>query len=324
MKKNETKGMGYLLTAGMLWGLAGIFVNQLTALGAGSDFISFCRVAPAFLILLVVASCKYGRKLFQVSARTLVFCALTGIFCQAVYNMCYTRAIELVGMSTGAILLYLAPVMTALTSAVIFQEKLTRWKALALLINIAGCVLTVTGGGFSGSGNLPVLGILFGVGAAAAYSLAPIFGRFAVSDTEPLISTTWTFCFATVFLMVVTRPVNDVASVSGIYFLTILGYAFVPTSLAYLIYYFGLSRITESSRVPVLTSTEPVVATLIGVLVYHDSFGVMNLIGMLLVLSSILLMNPEAFSSFLNRRTAELTEQAKKKAEPVVVRTIRE
>ena len=69
-------------------------------------------------------------------------------------------------------------------------------------------------------------------------------------------------------------------------------FALIPTSLAYVLYYQGLQLIVESSKVPVIASVETVVATLIGIVIYRERLGIFSIIGVLLVLVSILLMNP--------------------------------
>ena len=88
-----------------------------------------------------------------------MFCALTGLVTQALFNICYNTAIATIGMSVSAVLLYVAPVVTAVSAALIFSEKITRKKAIALLVNVLGCVLTVTGGSLN-AGNLVLSGVL--------------------------------------------------------------------------------------------------------------------------------------------------------------------
>ena len=70
-----------------------------------------------------------------------------------------------------------------------------------------------------------------------------------------------------------------------------IGYSLVPTLLSYVFYYGGIKKITESSKVPVLTSVEMVVTVLIAMLVFHEKIGVVSLTGVILVLCSIMLMN---------------------------------
>ena len=61
---------------------------------------------------------------------------------------------------------------------------------------------------------------------------------------------------------------------------------FVP----YMLYTYSLTGL-ENSRASVLASVEPVVASLTGIVVYHETLTVPAAIGILLVLSAILLLN---------------------------------
>ena len=47
----------------------------------------------------------------------------------------------------------------------------------------------------------------------------------------------------------------------------------------------------DSGKVSIFASTEPVAASVISVLLFHEPFGVLSLIGIILVLGSIVLMN---------------------------------
>jgi DME family drug/metabolite transporter len=67
--------------------------------------------------------------------------------------------------------------------------------------------------------------------------------------------------------------------------------ALVPTALAYVLYYYGVQRIRENSKVPVVASIETVVATVFGVLLYHEALPPAAFGGIVLVLASIVLMS---------------------------------
>ena len=62
----------------------------------------------------------------------------------------------------------------------------------------------------------------------------------------------------------------------------------VTCFLPYMLYTFGLSG-TEAGKASVMASVEPVVATLVGVLVYRERLDLFSLAGIALVLSAVLL-----------------------------------
>ena len=73
-------------------------------------------------------------------------------------------------------------------------------------------------------------------------------------------------------------------------------FGFVATALAYSFYFSGLSKIKETSKVPVVASIELVVATIIGVFAFSESMTFVKIIGILLVLLSIFLFNRKSDS----------------------------
>ena len=114
-----------------------------------------------------------GPKAFCIGRRTLLSCILLGIICQGTFNILYSMSISMNGMSVGSVLLYTAPIFTSITSMLLFKEKMTLLKWVALLVNVIGCALTATGGDFSAA-SLDPLGLLIGVGAGFTYAMTAV------------------------------------------------------------------------------------------------------------------------------------------------------
>ena len=182
---------------------------------------------------------KEGPKAFKISKDTLISCALLGLVCQALYNYVYSSAINSLGVSFACVMTYMAPAFASVISYFSFREKFGPNKYLAMILNLAGCVLTVTGGSLKGM-------------------------SFA----------TYNFLFGTIFLGLFGHPWTTVADPMN---LKILAYGFVyaliPTGICYIIYFNGVSKIKESSKVPVVASVENVVAVIVGVMVFHEKVG---------------------------------------------------
>lgn len=289
--KTETKNYICIFIAGSLWGTIGLFVKLMEKYGSTSSYTSFLRMAIGFLLLVIITLVKDGPKAFKISKNTLISCILLGFICQAIYNLAYSNAVSTIGMSLASVLLYTSPVFTSIVSFFLFKEKIGKQKCLALLINIIGCTLTVTGGHFEGL-SFAFSGLLFGLAAGFCYSLAAIFGRLATDGGTPFSVATYNFFFATLFLAIFMRPWATVTAPLNPYVLLIgVGFALIPTALGYIFYFKGLQGITESSKVPVVASVETVVATLLGILVFHENLHLGNIVGILCVLASIAIMN---------------------------------
>lgn len=279
-----------IFIAGVLWGIIGIFVNELNALGTDASLIGFMRMFFAFLIMLAVSFIKHGRNVIIRDSRTIFLCALLGIICNGLFNVFYTNSIRLNGMGIACVLMYTAPVFTSIESHIIFHEKFTRIKIFALIINILGCILTVTGVNIFSNDNISLMGILSGIGSGFCYGTAAVAGRAAGEKTDPFIMSVYSFFFAALFLIIFARP--DI--MPAFHDFRIMGagflYALIPTSIAYLLYYIGLSKVRDTSRVPVIASIEPVTAVIVGMLLYNERMDAANFTGVAIVLVSIMIM----------------------------------
>ncbi len=280
-----------IMFAGILWGTIGMFVKVLDAKGSSSEYTTFLRMFFAFLLLFAITLVREGSGAFRIGKRTMLSCALLGFVSMSLNNLCYTNAVSRLGMSLAAAILYMAPIFTSIQSKVFFHEKIGRNKIIALAVNVLGCVLAATGGKLSLEG-VSVIGLLFGIGAAFAYSTQNIFGRLATDEGSPFVVATYNFFFAALFTLIVARPFSTVSDPLDPQIL-IWGLLFglIPTTIAYLLYFAGIQGLEETSKVPVFCSLELVVATVLGGLIFSEVMPPASLAGTAMILISIMLMN---------------------------------
>lgn len=289
----SSNNIGYVMVfaAGILWGTIGLFVKLLNGVGANSTLTAFMRLFMGFWILVPVMLFKGGTKMFKIDKKSLIQCLLLGILSQALFNLCYNSSIGIVGVATASILLYTAPVFVCIMSVMIFKEHIGLIKIFSLLLNIVGCFLMVTGGNLSYF-KLSALGIIFGVAAAFLYSLVTIIGKIASSSVHPFTVVFYSFLFGWLTLGIFTAPWESITAVSGVKFwIYSIGYGLIPTVGSYLLYMGGMRKNLEVSRIPVIASVETVVATLIGVVLFKEKLNFINVLGIILLLSSIATMN---------------------------------
>ena len=280
-----------IMLSGILWGTIGLFVKVLDAKGSTSEYTTFMRMTFAFLLLLVITLIKDGAGAFRIGRRTMLSCMLLGFVSMSLNNLCYTNAVSRLGMSLAAAILYMAPIFTSIQSKLLFHEKIGKNKLIALAFNVLGCVLAATGGRLSLEG-VSVIGLLFGIGAAFAYSTQNIFGRLATDEASPFVVATYNFFFAAVFTLVVASPfsaMNDPFDPQILIWGLLFG--LIPTTIAYLLYFAGIQGLKETSKVPVFCSLELAVATILGGLLFNEDLPLVSLAGTAMILVSIMLMN---------------------------------
>ena len=291
-KREEWTGILLVFLAGCIWGSIGFFVNTLTGYGVRTEMIPFARIGFAAMFLLPFCIIKgKGLRLLRIDRGGLAWSAAMGLFTQALFNLCYTLAIRHTNVSTGAILLYTAPAFVLIMSRIFYRERITSGKAVALILNIIGCVLTVTGGAF-GSLQVSTFGVLMGVGAGFFYGLLTILSKAATRGRDPLTIGFYAFCFGTLFLFLFARPWQGLGNTASkeVVLIFAVGYG-LATAFAYMSYLNGVGLVREASRVPVIDSIETVVAALFGFLLYHEAAGLVKFFGIALVMISIAVMN---------------------------------
>ena len=189
----------------------------------------------------------------------------------------------------AAILLYTAPAIVMVLSYFLFQEKLTKRKLLALVMTFVGCVLVT--GILTETGNVTAGGILVGLGAGLGYALYSIFSRYALErGYTSLTITFYTFLIAAIgsFLFADMGKVARVAMNGGGNLFFCLAFGVLCTVVPYLTYTLGLQYV-ENGKASIIASIEPVTATLLGAVLFHEKLTIDGVIGVVLVLTALAL-----------------------------------
>lgn len=278
-----------IIGAALLWGCMGILVRTMNQGGlSAAEVVTFRSFTTA--VMMLVGMFIFNRKELYIRIRD-VWCFIgTGILSVVFFNICYFSCMKYCTLSVAAILLYTAPAFVMVMSFFLFKERFTGKKILALVCSFAGCVMV--SGGFGGS-SISSMGLLTGLGAGFGYALYSIFGRYALQKGYSSFTiTTYTFLFAAMGCL----PITGIGHIVEVFVmepqLILFGilWTFLTTVAAYILYTRGLSGM-EAGRASVLATIEPVMASVVGVLLFKESFswGALVGIGMVLV-SSILIM----------------------------------
>ena len=292
MEKNSKSMMGPILIilAGCFWGSMVIFVRRLGDYGFSSIQIVSIRITLAALFFALVLFFK-DREGFKISSKDIPLFLGLGFGSILFFTICYFTAIKMMPLSTAAILLYTSPVWIMLMSVLFFHEKLDRRKLMALVLAFTGCVMV---SGISGGGLTPI-GLLVGLGSGIGYGLYSILGTIALRRYSPYTVTTYTFIFAAVGSWIICRPVelfDKFTNTAHIGFLTVFCCltALVTAVIPFLAYTCGLQNV-EASKAGIIATIEPMVATLIGILVFSEPLTLISGLGILLILTAVVILN---------------------------------
>ncbi|MGN0696186.1 MAG: DMT family transporter [Oscillospiraceae bacterium] len=288
MKKKIDLSPLWIALAGILWGLMGIFVRRFNEYGVESMSIVFLRSlftsAAALLFCLVT-----DRKSLKIKPKDIWVFIGTGLVSIVFFNYCYFTAINMMSLSAAAILLYTSPIFVTVLSAVIFKEKITPKKLIAIVLSIGGLVLVT---GIIGS-DTPVsgLGISYGIMSAIGYALYSIFTRSAINrGYSSFVCIGYSFLTAAVFsaFFADMNAIGEMISSSPSMIGFTLIFTVVSSIAPYFLYNLGLKG-TENGKAAVIASVEPVAATLLGILLYNEIPTPSAAVGIILVFAAMVL-----------------------------------
>lgn len=278
-----------LVAASVLWGTTG------TAASLMSDAVSPLAIGAATMAV-------GGALLFAVSARGSLAAMrrpetrrwlLLGAVGVVVYPLAFYSAMDLAGVAIGNITaLGSGPLFAALLERLIERRRLTERWMLGAGTAIAGVALLVVGGHGGASaeegGESFGLGVALGLLAGAAYALYTYASSRVIGLGVPSRSAMGAvFGVGAVPLALVLLVTGGPLLMSGPSTLGLAAYlALGPMLLAYLLFGWGL-RALRSSTVTVITLLEPLVATLLAVLVVGERLQPIGWAGLLLILLGV-------------------------------------
>lgn len=285
-KKTPRGAAASILAAAALWGIIGVWNRRLMAGGLSPYSIVVVRNCGGLVLLLAVMALR-DRSVFHVERQHLKYFFGTGVVSVVLFTVCYFSCQEICSLAVASILLYTAPAIVVVLSAILWRERVTKKKLLALGLTLVGCALVC--GVFSGALTVTGGGILLGLGAGFFYALYSIFGRYALAHYGPMTVTVWTFVFAGVASLALVRPAELAALAQPSLALTAVGLVVCSTVLPYILYTRGLARV-EAGKASILASLEPVVASVAGVVLFGEPMSPLTAAGIVCVLAGVYIL----------------------------------
>jgi len=244
-------------------------------------FAATARVLPAGLLLLLWVR-RLPRERWW--GRAVVLGGLNhGLF----FALLYLAAFRLPS-SLASTLTALSPLVVMAMAFLVLGERQTRVTLLAALAGIAGVVTLVWQSDRAG-GSVDALGVAAAVGAVVSSALGFALVRRWSPPDDVLATTSWQLVAGGLLLLPVAAvvegapPALDAPAVAALAYLGLVG-----SALGYLLWFRGLTRM-DAGAVAVVGLVNPVVGTVLGVLLLAEPFGPVHALAIVVTLGSVLL-----------------------------------
>ncbi len=278
-----------VLGAGVLWGTSCLFVRRMSALGMTSTMQTAFKMmlTGAFYWILISLT---DRSKFKIRLKDIWMFAAAGCLSMGVYTWLHYYVLIRGQASVTTALIYTSPIFVMLLSAVVFREKITGIKVMAVLLAVAGCALTA--GILSETYRTPLLIAAGSILAGFCYSTYSIFAKLATRKYNSLTMTAYAFLFAAI-LTVPFGHVPEALHLMKLHpqlALLAVGKSALTSAAPYFLYTWGVSRI-EAGRAAVFATMEPLVSCTLGIIVFQEPANAAKIAGILLILISVIIVN---------------------------------
>lgn len=280
----RTSGIVALVIACLLWGTTGTTATFLPE-AVSPLAIGAATMGIGGLLLLVTAPRLSGGVLRDAVGRRWAAIGAIGV---VVYPLAFYTGMDLVGVAVGNVVaLGSGPVFAALIEWVVERERLSARWLVSTALAVLGIALLAFGrheGGDAGSPGSAALGIGVGLLAGLAYALYTYASSRAIRAGHPSRGVMGgMFGLGSLPLLavlaVIGGPLTQSWTSIGLSAYLALG----PMFVAYLLFGVGL-RSVRSSTATTITLLEPVVATVLAVLVVGERLSAVGWVGFGLVL----------------------------------------
>jgi drug/metabolite transporter (DMT)-like permease len=281
-------GFVALAAAGSIWGTP--FVLGKWALEELSvAHMTLLRFVLGSAVLMVAYAHERRTNRTPLARSEVVIAAVAGIVGVPIQYLVQYEGLARTTVSHASLMVGVLPVMLALAAALFAHEHLDAIGWSWLVASTIGAALVAVGGGASDGGDrsslfgdaLVVLSLVAGV-------VWVLLSQRLMRRHSPVATAALVYMIGTAALIVwvvATAGVPVLSHLSERTWVSVVTMGVAGTAAATLLWNWGLARV-PASQAGVFVNLEPVIGAILGVLVFHDRFGVLSVAGAGLILAA--------------------------------------
>ena len=275
--KKENTAKGLMAVAMFVFGTLAPFVRNINV--SSGELALYRAVLAALLVGGFLLATKQKLSLGSIK-KELVLLLLSGV-AMGINWIFLFEAYKYTTVSVATLSYYFAPVIVMAVCPLLFKEKLNGKQILCFAMATAGLVLIT---GTAGGGKQDLLGIAFGLAAAALYATVMLLNKFIKGVTD-LHRTFIQFLAAIVVLVpyVACTGGFTLGGLSGNGWINLLIVGLVHTGISYCMYFTALKEL-PGQKVAILSYIDPLVAVLVSVVLLNEGMTVPQIVGGVLIL----------------------------------------
>jgi drug/metabolite transporter (DMT)-like permease len=283
LEKRRALGFAACAVASSLWG-CGFFFGKIALEEMSFAHMVLYRFLFAIVVLLPLLV-THRPGLNRREWGLLVVASFLGVPLQFLIQF---YALSITTVSHAALMVGTMPVILAVGAALFAHERMDRVGWIALAGSTCGAGLIALGGGLHAKGGATLAGDLLVVVSLLIALFWILINKELVERHSPVVVTAYGLLIGTAMLMVwgpVRYGMPPVAGVSLKAWLALAASGVLCTATTTLLWNWGMTQV-PASQAGVLLNMEPLIGSLLGVLVLGESLGPSAWVGGGLILAS--------------------------------------
>ncbi len=228
----------------------------------------------------------------KVERKDFFLLAICGLFGVVINQEMFFLGLSITTPINASLIMIMTPILVFVISFFLAHEKVTWQKILGILLGALGAFVIISGKGFNFSGNT-VLGDLFILINATSYAVYLVIVRPLMKKYHPLTVVKWVFFFG--LFPVTIFGIQQFSSVQWHTFTLQVWFAVAfivlcTTFLAYLLNMLALREV-HSSVVGAYIYLQPILSTIISIMVGKDELSLEKIVSAVLIFSGVYLVS---------------------------------
>lgn len=278
MKKRQSAKV-MLCISMAVFGTLGLFTRNIPV---SSGELALYRAVLASALIIVYLAVSRQKIDFKMIKGEILLLLASGIAMGINWILLF-QAYRYTTISAATLSYYFAPVIVTVVCPFLFHERLTGRQILCFCMSTLGLVLII-GVGNIGQGGNDLLGIFFGLGAAAFYAAVILLNKF-IKNVTGIHRTLLQFFAAIIILAPYVACTGGIhlTALNGTGWGCLLTVGLVHTGVTYCMYFSALKELS-GQETAILSYIDPLMAVLVSVALLGEDMSFRQLLGGILIL----------------------------------------
>ena len=291
MKKNDNTGMLSTFVGGTLWGINGVMGNYLFLnKNVTTPWLIPYRLILAGFLLLGYLYYKKGSQIFDIlkNPKDLLQIVLFGLIGMLGTQYTYFSAIQFSNAAIATVLTYFGPTLVLIYMCLREKRKPLKYEIVSICLSSFGVFLLATHGDIT-SLQISFKALVWGILSALSVVFYTVQPESLLKKYGASIVVAWGMMIGGIFITFVTKPWNINVIFDFVTFLVLMLIIVFGTIIAFILYLTGVN-IIGPTKASIIACIEPVAATICAILFLGVSFGFLDLIGFICIISTIFIV----------------------------------